>query len=973
MSTELTKPEGAPDPSTGGPIEAPPTDPATGLTDAEVEVSRREHGSNYFSELPVPSIGELIVAAVKDPMLIILIVCAVIAVALGLISGHPEELVDGVAITIAVLVVTGVGVRNQLKAQADYSALDAVASKERVRVIRNGQVVDLDGDTIVRGDVLEINTGDVLPADAVYVRGGDLLVNEAAITGEPDTHKDLGEPLFGSSRILDGSGRAVVAAVGDNSVFGKIRQQVGERDKTTPLQERLEDLAGKIGKGGFIAAGLTFFALIATGLVLGPEEASTWESVREECVTDFIDANPEEAAAARTAYLAANPDLNDPDGLTEEEAITDTPALVDEIYANCEDLEFGFNSGTLMFILGAITIAITIVVVAVPEGLPLAVTLSLSYTTSQMAKDKALVRELAACETMGAATIICSDKTGTLTAGAMTLASADIGGRVIDAEELNRTSTTQEFTGEFGDLIEGVAVNSSADLVEREGQLVVAGNSTDGALLKWLNTHGVEYRPIRDGVDVYERIEFNSARKFMMTAVRRNDGVKVYLKGAPEIVLGFCTQIMSPAGPQPLDEAKKAEIVESVRAHARRGNRTLGFAIGTKAADTPEDELTKELVFEALFVISDPIRPEVPEAVKDAQHAGTRVMIITGDIKETAQEIGRQAGVWGEGKLVLEGSEFRAMSDDDVKAQIKDITVLARALPDDKKRMAELLQATGDVVSMTGDGVNDAPALVTADVGFAMGSGTKVAREASDIVIVDDNFVTIVRAIRWGRSVFENIRKFLQFQLTVNVVALTVAFLAALFNFGTPLTAVQLLWVNLIMDSLAALALALEPPSDELFEQPPHGRNEPLISRTMWVNILAMGAYQFVFLMVLLFTDAFGFAENQDNVELYRNTIIFNVFVWFQIFNFLNCRAVRFNRSPFKGIFQSTTFLIIVAIIVVLQVVIIFIGGAVFSTTPLDADAWVLSIVIGATALGVGALIRVVGKNVLKPVGNEVI
>ncbi len=962
MSTELTKPEGAPDPSTGGPIEAPPTDPTTGLTDAEVEVSRREHGSNYFSELPVPTIGELIVAAVKDPMLIILIVCAVIAVGLGLISGHPEELVDGAAITVAVLVVTGVGVRNQLKAQADYSALDAVASKERVRVIRNGQVVDVDGDTIVRGDVLEINTGDVLPADAVYVRGGDLLVNEAAITGEPDTHKDLGEPLFGSSRILDGSGRAVVAAVGDTSVFGKIRQQVGERDKTTPLQERLEDLAGKIGKGGFIAAGLTFVALIATGLILGPEEASTWESVREDCVDDYVEdveGLSGEQADERAEDILAAPDDSELGGVR------------DDIYADCEDLEIGLNNGTLMFILGAITIAITIVVVAVPEGLPLAVTLSLSYTTSQMAKDKALVRELAACETMGAATIICSDKTGTLTAGAMTLASADIGGRVIDAEELNRTTTTQEFSTEFGDLIEGVAVNSSADLVEREGQLVVAGNSTDGALLKWLNTHGVEYRPIRDGVDVYERIEFNSARKFMMTAVRRNDGVKVYLKGAPEIVLGFCTQIMTPSGPQPLDDAKKADIVESVRAHARRGNRTLGFAIATKPDGTPEDDLTRELVFEALFVISDPIRPEVPEAVKDAQHAGTRVMIITGDIKETAQEIGRQAGVWGEGKVVLEGSEFRAMSDDDVKAQIRDITVLARALPDDKKRMAELLQATGDVVSMTGDGVNDAPALVTADVGFAMGSGTKVAREASDIVIVDDNFVTIVRAIRWGRSVFENIRKFLQFQLTVNVVALTVAFLAALFNFGTPLTAVQLLWVNLIMDSLAALALALEPPTDELFDQPPHGREEPLISRTMWVNILAMGAYQFVLLMALLFTDAFGFADGES--ELYRNTILFNAFVFLQIFNFLNCRAVRFNRSPYKGIFQSTTFLVIVGIIVVLQVVIIFVGGAVFSTTPIAADAWALSIVVGATALAVGALIRAVGKNVLKPVGNEVI
>ena len=492
MSTELTKPEGTPDPAADVAVEAPPTDPAVGLTDAEVEASRREHGSNHFSELPVPSIGELIVAAVKDPMLVILIACAVIAVALGIISGHPEELIDGAAITVAVLVVTGVGVRNQLKAQADYSALDAVASKERVRVIRNGTVVDVDGDDIVRGDVLEINTGDVLPADAVYVRGGDLLVNEAAITGEPDTHKDLGEVLFGSSRILDGSGRAIVAAVGDGSVFGKIRQQVGERDKTTPLQERLEDLAGKIGKGGFLAAGLTFMALIATGFVLGPEEASTWETVREDCVVDYVEAPTAEGGEGLSGDAADDrvEAILNPDGDQRSEAeAAELEAVQQQIYDSCEDLSFGFNQGTLMFLLGAVTIAITIVVVAVPEGLPLAVTLSLSYTTSQMAKDKALVRELAACETMGAATIICSDKTGTLTAGAMTLASADIAGRTIDADELNRTSTTQEFAAEFGDLIEGIAVNSSADLVEREGQLVVAGNSTDGALLKIGRAH----------------------------------------------------------------------------------------------------------------------------------------------------------------------------------------------------------------------------------------------------------------------------------------------------------------------------------------------------------------------------------------------------------------------------------------------------------------------------------------------------
>jgi P-type Ca2+ transporter type 2C len=895
----------------------PETDVHLGLSEAEVEASRVEHGANSFTPLPQPTLMDLVKEALQDPMIRILIVCAVIALVLGAATRKPGELIDGIAIMVAVVIVTGVGVLNQLRAQRDYSALEAVASAEMVRVIREGDVHEIDSSELVWGDLLEVNTGDVIPADSVYVRGGDLLVNEAAITGEPDTGKVVGDELFCSSRVLDGSGRAVVTAVGDASVFGKVRQEVGERDKTTPLQERLEVLAGQIGRLGTYAAGLTFIALIVSGLFIHEEVAVV-----------------------------------------------------------------GLNSETLAFILGAVTIAITIIVVAVPEGLPLAVTISLAYTTRKMAADQALVRELAACETMGAATIVCSDKTGTLTRGHMTLQSGEINGAEFDTGALLAERSADEFRATFGDVIRAICVNSTADLVERDGEIVVAGNSTEGALLRWIEDRGIHYHVLRDEAEVVARVEFNSARKYMMTAIEDDGAVRVYAKGAPEIVAGLCTQVATDDGLEPMDDARREAIIEAVRGHARRGNRTLGFASAPKAAGTDGDDLLGGLTFDALFVIADPIREEVPAAVERCRRAGVKVMIITGDIKETGAEIGRQAGIVVEGDLVMSGDEFREMSDAEVEARLDHIRVLARALPDDKKRMVELLQKNGEVVSVTGDGVNDAPALVTADVGFAMGSGSQVAREASDIVIVDDNFVSLVRAIRWGRSVFENIRKFLQFQLTVNVAALTTAFVAAMLGKGTPLTAVQLLWVNLIMDSLAALALALEPPRDELFEQPPHGRNEPLISRSMWVHILTMGAFMFIVLQVILNTTLFidpdaakdaatatlAKITNPTKLEIegaeniYQYTLLFNVFVWMQIWNEFNCRSVRFHRSPFRGLAESRTFLGIVGVIVVLQVLLIEFGGEVFSTVALSWDDWLLSIGLGGTVLVVGAVIRIAGR-----------
>ncbi len=877
------------------------SDVASGLSAQGVLASRAAHGANEFAPLPTKSAIEFIKEAFADPMLRILCICAVLALVAGLTK---NEWIEGVAILVAIAVVASVGVRNQIKAQRDYTALDAQAKIVQVRVVRDGAVREIESSELVVGDVLEINTGDVLPADSYFARGNDIQVDEKHITGEPDNTKRAGDLVFAGSRVLDGSGRAVVGVVGDATLLGGIRAKLGAEREATPLEERLDDIAKKIGRLGIAAAALTALALIIVAFV-------------------------------REKYV--------------HEGITET-------------FELGFNRPTFDVVLFAVTVAFTIIVVAVPEGLPLAVTLALSYTTRRMASQQILVRELPACETMGAATIICTDKTGTLTVGAMSLVNVVAGGRTLDTAQTPASGLPGAKR-----VFEGFAINSTADLAtDADGTRRVIGNATEGGILRWLDPEAGKYRSVRDNAVVLDRREFTSKRKHMATTVADSEqGAVVYMKGAPEVVLGFCTQIeLEQDLVGPLDDTGRASIAAQVKDYASRGYRTLGLAYGPCAADAKLDAgADQRLVFQALFVLADPIRPEVPTAVANCKRAGVKVMMITGDIPETAGEIGRQAGIVTHQRNVMEHGEFAELSDAGIEARLdaETLEALARALPDDKERMVAILQRRGEVVGMTGDGVNDAPALKAADVGFAMGSGSQVAREASDVVIVDDNFSSTVGAIRWGRSVFENLRKFLQFQLTVNVVALATTFFASVFGFGTPLTAVQLLWVNLIMDSLAALALALEPPTDRLFSQRPHGRTEQLISRQMAIHIGVIGAVMFSVLMLILFVpDIFNLSKKSD---VYRDTFIFNTFVWMQVFNMLNCRSIRPDRSPFTNIAASRSFLTIVGLIVASQVVIMLIGGKVFSIALQSPIDWVKAVVIGLAMLAVGAAVRALGRS----------
>ncbi|MEM9465957.1 MAG: calcium-translocating P-type ATPase, PMCA-type [Actinomycetota bacterium] len=835
-------------------------DLVTGLTDEQVAASRAANGSNEFAPLPKKTLWDFVKASFGDPMLRILVVAAAVTMALGSRNGEYE---DGIAITIAVIVVVLVGTFNELRAQRDYAALEEVSSHQFVRVVRGGHIEEVDTAELVVGDVVEVNLGDVLAADVVFASGNPLTVNEAQITGEPETKKRPGDPLFASSRVLDGGGRAVVASVGDDTVFGKIRSEIQEGDTATPLQERLESFAGTIGKIGTGVAVFTLVALVGSDLIRG-------------------------------------------------------------------DLDFGTSIEFWEAMVEYVTVAVTIVVVTVPEGLPLAVTLSLAYTTRRMAQEQALVRELSACETMGSATIVCTDKTGTLTLGHMDVARVWAGGTMYEAAEIGA------MPAETLDLLaRGIAVNSTADIVERDGERHVAGNSTEGALLMLLDSLGHDYLRTRNDHALLERVEFNSVRKYMESLVEVPGGRELHVKGAPEVVLERTG-----------DAELAAEILGVVDDAAQRGYRTLGVA-----ASRPDGDLE----FLALVVLADPMRTEVPDSVERCGRAGVGVMMITGDIAPTAFEIARQAGIADDQDQVITGGEFRELTDEEASDRLRSTKVMARALPDDKSRVARLLQDQGEVVAMTGDGVNDAPALVASDVGFSMGSGSKVAREASDIVVVDDDFTTIVRAIRWGRAVFENIRKFLQFQLTVNVVALGVALTAALAGFGTPLNPVQLLWVNLIMDSFAAVALTLQRPSDSLYDQKPHGRSAPLVSKFMMINIGVASAFMFALLWVVLGTDLVTDTGREDVV---RTTLVFNTFVFLQIFNAFNARAVRPGRNPLEGIFTAASFNTIMAIIVVMQAIIIAVGGSTFEVTPLSAGQWAASVGLGGLMIPVGFISR---------------
>ena len=913
------------------------TDPKLGLCGTELSeenlTKRKEaFGVNEFEYPPPKSFLQLCRDALDDLTVQILCVAAIISLGIGAgLKKHREEYgyLEGIAIVLVVFVVVFLQAYIDYVKEQKFRQLNSIKDNYAVKVVRNGEVHAVTAGEVLVGDVVEVSAGDKIPADGVFLEGSKLRADEAAMTGEPigiaKSH-DKDPFLLSGTTISEGSGRMAVVAVGSNSQWGVILKTLIVEPSSTPLQDRLDVLVVTVGNFGIGAAIATFVASMIRWIVNG-SEGEGWDGV--------------------------------------------------------EILDYLINS-------------VTIVVVAIPEGLPLAITLGLAFAMRKMMADQNLVRRLEACETMGSATQLNADKTGTLTQNRMTVTDAYLGGTQYDSVP------PKDIADEFAALLaESVCVNSDANLAHNEnGTIDHIGSKTECALLQMvedLRTAGKGNLPAstnfayvagREKHEVAQRYHFTSARKRMSTAVPMNGGVRLHVKGASEMVVKLCTKMMQTDGSVTdfsADDLAAAE--KAITDMASTGLRTLCIAyvdLDTAPGALGEEPPEANLTLLGVAGIKDPIRPETAEAVRLLRQAGVVVRMVTGDNKLTAEAIAREAGILEDGDdgLILEGPVFRKMSQSEKEAVAVKIRVLARSSPADKLTLCNLQKSLGEVVSVTGDGTNDAPALKDADVGFALGiAGTEIAKEACDIVILDDNIASMAKAVLWGRNVFQSIRKFLQFQLVVNVVAVSLNFISAAAGITElPLAAVPLLWVNMIMDSMGALALATEPPSPHLMERKPFGRSAPLVNREMWRNIVVMSVYQLIVCLVLLFAgqDLLGIDETDGDAH-YRtlrvNSVIFNTFVFMQIFSEINSRKIT-EWNVFEGIQDSPIFCFIIFLTIGTQAAFIegvgrTVVGPAIGFMNLTGGEWAVCIVIGFCALPVGFIARQLPLDIFPGMTDE--
>uniref|UniRef100_A0A8C5QW37 Calcium-transporting ATPase n=1 Tax=Leptobrachium leishanense TaxID=445787 RepID=A0A8C5QW37_9ANUR len=985
------------------------TSPHEGLSGNPADIERRQEvfGKNIIPPKKPKTFLQLVWEALQDVTLIILEVAAIISLGLsfyrppggenelcGEVSGAAEEeegeagWIEGGAILVSVVCVVLVTAFNDWSKEKQFRGLQSrIEQEQKFTVVRGSQVIQIPVADMVVGDIAQIKYGDLLPADGVLIQGNDLKIDESSLTGESDLVKKTLEKdplLLSGTHVMEGSGRMVVTAIGVNSQTGIIFTLLGagdneeekeKKDKKTKaqdgaamemqplkseeggdgedkkksnmpkkeksvLQGKLTKLAVQIGKAGLVMSAITVIILVLYFVI-------------------------------NTFWIQKRPWL-----------------------AECTPIYVQYF--VKFFIIG-----VTVLVVAVPEGLPLAVTISLAYSVKKMMKDNNLVRHLDACETMGNATAICSDKTGTLTMNRMTVVQAFLNEKhyrkIPDAESLPENVLDL--------LVSGISVNcaytSKILPPEKEGGLPRhVGNKTECALLGLLLDLKRDYQDVRNEIPeetLFKVYTFNSNRKSMSTVLKNNDGsYRMFSKGASEIVLKKCYKVLRVNGEAQIFRPSDREdlIKRVIEPMASEGLRTIclayrDFPAGEEEPEWEnENEILSRLTCIAIVGIEDPVRPEVPDAIRKCQRAGITVRMVTGDNINTARAIASKCGILhpGEDFLCVEGKEFNRRIRNE-KGEIEQeridkiwpkLRVLARSSPTDKHTLVKgIIDSTvceqRQVVAVTGDGTNDGPALKKADVGFAMGiAGTDVAKEASDIILTDDNFSSIVKAVMWGRNVYDSISKFLQFQLTVNVVAVIVAFTGACITQDSPLKAVQMLWVNLIMDTFASLALATEPPTEALLLRKPYGRNKPLISRTMMKNILGHAVYQLVVVFTLLFAGESLFdIDSGRNAPLHaapsqHYTIVFNTFVMMQLFNEINARKIHGERNVFEGIFNNMIFCSIVLGTFIIQIIIVQFGGKPFSCTELTIDQWLWSIFLGMGTLLWGQLVTSIPTSRLK-------
>ncbi|KAJ5204393.1 ATPase P-type K/Mg/Cd/Cu/Zn/Na/Ca/Na/H-transporter [Penicillium cinerascens] len=939
-------------PKTGSPTSPPPERPTrseTSTAAGEDFVDRRRvYGTNKLPERKLKTIWELAWIAYNDKVLILLTIAAVVSLAVGIPQSlHPAnpnepgvEWVEGLAILVAIIIVVVVGAANDWQKERQFAKLNKKKENRLVKVVRSGKTVEISIHDLVVGDVMHLEPGDMIPVDGILIEGHDVKCDESSATGESDIlRKTPGDDVYrtieqqedlkkmdpfilSGAKVSEGIGTFLVTATGVHSTHGRTMMSLQEEGETTPLQTKLNKLAEYIAKLG-LASGLLLFVVL------------------------FI-----------------------------------------KFLVRLKNIEGGADAKGQAF-LQIFIVAVTIVVVAVPEGLPLAVTLALAFATTRMIKDNNLVRFLKACETMGNATTICSDKTGTLTENKMSAVAATLGTASRFGDKSPGANSGDVSVSEFVStlspsvkdiLLKSIVLNSTAFEGEQEGVKTFIGSKTETALLSFAREH-LGMGPLgeeRASAKLAQLYPFDSDRKCMAVVVQMENGkYRMLVKGAAEILMAKSTRIVN----DPTDalsevtmtDDNRSTLDDTITTYASRSLRCIALVYrdfdqwpprGAPTSETDRDMAVFEPIFKdmallGIFGIQDPVRQGVADAVYTCQRAGVFVRMVTGDNIMTAKSIAKECGIYTPGGIAIEGPKFRKLSTRQMNQIIPRLQVIARSSPEDKKILVNQLKKLGETVAVTGDGTNDAQALKNADVGFAMGvTGTEVAKEASDIILMDDNFASIVKAMAWGRTVSDAVKKFLQFQITVNITAVVLTFVSAVASSSenSVLSAVQLLWVNLIMDTFAALALATDPPSPYVLDRRPESKAAPLITLTMWKMIIGQAIYQLVVTFVLNFA---GQSIFQSWSEEHMKTVVFNTFVFMQIFNQYNSRRIDNKLNIMEGIWRNKWFIGIQIIIIGGQILIIFVGGQAFSVKRLDEGSqWAVSLVLGALSVPIAVIIR---------------
>ncbi len=882
-----------------------------GLTKDEVEKSRKLHGENILTPPAKTPVWKLFLEKFDDPIIRILLVAWFLSMIIAAVHCWGPEakgfsaFLEPIGIFFAILLATGVSFGFEMKANKAFDVLNTVNDDTSVKVIREGNVTQIPKKEVVVGDVVILETGEEVPADGHLLEAISLQINESTLTGEPIISKTTDEKHFDEDATYPSN----VVMRGTTVVDGHGIIEVDEVGDATGY--------GKVYEGSQI-----------------DNDIDTPLQIQLKGLAGVI---------SKAGYTIA--------------ALTFVALLIKLLVTSSGVPVMDLVSD----ILNIFMIAVTLIVVSVPEGLPMSVTLSLALSMNRMLKTNNLVRKMHACETMGATTVICTDKTGTLTQNQM---------QVYQTNFYN-LKDQKLVDDELSKLIEeGISVNSTAYLDFSEDKVKTLGNPTEAALLLWLNTNDVDYLSLREDAEVLQQLTFSTERKYMATLVDSPLLKKkvLYVKGAPEIVLSHSNQVAIKGGLEPAD-SHKSEIEEQLLAYQNQAMRTLGFAYqiveeeqeGNLFADGRLDQV--DLTYLGIVAISDPVRADVPEAVESCLHAGIDVKIVTGDTPATAREIGRQIGVWRPEDTeynIITGLSFESLSDEEALNRVMDMRIMCRARPTDKQRLVKLLQKKDQVVAVTGDGTNDAPALKAAQVGLSMGDGTSVAKEASDITILDNSFSSITRAVMWGRSLYRNIQKFLLFQLTINVAACLIVLIGSLLGTESPLTVTQMLWVNLIMDTFAAAALASLPPNEKVMDSKPRKsgpKGDFIVSRPMAYNIFIVG----ILFVAILIGMLFYFMHN-GGLDAYRLSYFFTFFVMLQFWNMFNAKAFGDDKSAFADFKDSKVFMLVAVLIVIGQYLIVTFGGQMFSVVPLSWRDWGIIIALTSVVLWIGEIYRLVKR-----------